>query len=102
MPTLKDCDFKEIFLGPSRTCPECEEPELEITADLNIFECNFCGAKWHRLQPIMTQSGKMTHLPDKLKKLLNQKKPLMDSVRTALSSAIANQAPPEPHFFTTE
>ena len=28
--------------------------------------------------------------------------PLMDSVRTALSSASANQAPPEPHFFTTE
>ena len=28
--------------------------------------------------------------------------PLMDSVRTALSSAIANQAPPEPHSFTTE
>ena len=28
--------------------------------------------------------------------------PLMDSVRTALSSAIANQAPPKPHFFTTE
>ena len=28
--------------------------------------------------------------------------PLIDSVRTALSSAIANQAPPEPHFFTTE
>ena len=28
--------------------------------------------------------------------------PMMDSVRTALSSAIANQAPPEPHFFTTE
>ncbi|MFT4242217.1 MAG: lytic transglycosylase domain-containing protein [Acidovorax sp.] len=28
--------------------------------------------------------------------------PLADSVRTALSSAIANQAPPEPHFFTTE
>ena len=28
--------------------------------------------------------------------------PLMDSVRTALSSAIANQAPPEPEFFTTE
>ena len=28
--------------------------------------------------------------------------PLMDSVRTALSSAIANQAPPEPHLFTTE
>lgn len=28
--------------------------------------------------------------------------PLMDSVRTALSSAVANQAPPEPEFFTTE
>ena len=28
--------------------------------------------------------------------------PLMDSVRTALSSAIANQAPPEPELFTTE
>ena len=28
--------------------------------------------------------------------------PLMASVRTALSSAIANQAPPEPEFFTTD
>lgn len=28
--------------------------------------------------------------------------PLMDSVRSALSSAIANHAPPEPEFFTTE
>ena len=28
--------------------------------------------------------------------------PLMDAVRTALSSAIANQAPPEPEFFNTE
>lgn len=28
--------------------------------------------------------------------------PLADSVRTALSSAIANQAPPEPVFFSTE
>ena len=28
--------------------------------------------------------------------------PLMDSVRTALSSAIANQAPPEPEFPSTE
>jgi hypothetical protein len=27
--------------------------------------------------------------------------PLMDSVRTALSSAIANSAPPEPQFPTT-
>lgn len=28
--------------------------------------------------------------------------PLVDSVRTALSSAVANQGPPEPEFFTTE
>ncbi|WP_042427539.1 lytic transglycosylase domain-containing protein [Comamonas granuli] len=28
--------------------------------------------------------------------------PLADAVRTALSSAIANSAPPEPHFATTE
>ena len=28
--------------------------------------------------------------------------PLVDSVRTALSSAVAIQAPPEPEFFTTE
>jgi soluble lytic murein transglycosylase-like protein len=28
--------------------------------------------------------------------------PLMDSVRTALTSAVANQAPPEPEFATTE
>ena len=28
--------------------------------------------------------------------------PLMDSVRTALSSAVVNQAPPEPEFITTE
>ncbi len=28
--------------------------------------------------------------------------PLMDSVRTALSSAVSNQAPPEPEFFSTE
>ncbi|MCW5223459.1 lytic transglycosylase domain-containing protein [Verminephrobacter aporrectodeae subsp. tuberculatae] len=28
--------------------------------------------------------------------------PLMDSVRTALSSAIGNRAPPEPEFFSTE
>ena len=28
--------------------------------------------------------------------------PLMDSVRSALSSAISNEAPPEPEFFSTE
>ncbi|HEY9208692.1 lytic transglycosylase domain-containing protein [Acidovorax soli] len=28
--------------------------------------------------------------------------PLMDSVRTALTSAVGNYAPPEPEFFTTE
>lgn len=74
MPTLKNYDFKEIYLGPTRTCPECEEPELEITKEPNIFECTFCGAKWHRLQPTMTSSGKMTRLPEKLKQLLKKKR----------------------------
>lgn len=75
MPTLKTSDFKDMAFGPTRTCPECEEPELEITGeDPNIFECNFCGAKWHRLLPTATVSGKLTNIPPKLKKLLKLKK----------------------------
>jgi hypothetical protein len=74
MPTLKTSDFKRIELGPTRTCPECEEPELEITADHNVFECNFCGAIWHRIKPQMTCEGKMVNLPKKLQVLLKQKK----------------------------
>jgi len=73
MPTLKTSEFNKIFLGPTRTCPECEEPELEITADSNVFECNFCGAIWRRIQPKMAKDGKMTKLPAKLKKLLKRK-----------------------------
>jgi ribosomal protein L37AE/L43A len=74
MPTLKTSDFKNIVLGPTRTCPECEEPELEITADPNIFECNFCGAIWHRLKPTATENGRIINKPDKLKKLLRKKR----------------------------
>ena len=74
MPTLKTSNFNKIFLGPTRTYPECEEPELEITADQNTFGCNLCGAIWHRIQPTMTKNGKMTNLPAKLKKLLKKKK----------------------------
>ncbi len=70
MVTLKDSDFKNVMFGPTRTCPECEEPELEITDDLNIFECNFCGAKWQRLAQIMQKNGEMYKIPEKLKKLL--------------------------------
>jgi hypothetical protein len=73
MPTLKTTDFKKIVLGPTRTCPECEEPELEITSDQNTFQCNFCGSIWYRIQPTMTKKGKMTNIPDKLKKLLKKK-----------------------------
>src|SRR3989344_8502987 len=73
MPTLKNSDFKDIFIGPTRTCPECEEETLEITDTLNIFECNFCGAKWQRIQPLMREDGTMTHLPQKLKRLLRKK-----------------------------
>ena len=72
MPTLKTSKFNNFILGPTRTCPECEEPELEITADPNVFECNFCGAKWRRLQPTMTKDGKMKNIPKKLKKLLKE------------------------------
>ena len=70
MTTLKTSDFKNVSFGPTRTCPECEEPELEITDDLNIFECNFCGSIWQRLEPIQTINGKMTKIPAKLKELL--------------------------------
>jgi hypothetical protein len=73
MPTLKTSNFNKIILGPTRTCPECEEPELEISADPNIFECNFCGSKWFRIQPTMTENGRMTNLPPKLKALLKKK-----------------------------
>jgi len=72
MPTLKTSKFNKISLGPTRTCPECEEPELEITADPNIFECNFCGAIWLRITPTMTKDGRMTNLPSKLKSLLKK------------------------------
>ena len=70
MPTLKTSDFKNIPFGPTRTCPECEESELEVTEDPNIFECNFCGAVWHRLKPTKTNEGEMINVPDKLKELL--------------------------------
>jgi hypothetical protein len=73
MPTLKTSNFKNFVSGPTRTCPECEEPELEITADPNVFECNSCGAIWHRIQPTATETGRMINLPAKLKKLLKKK-----------------------------
>ena len=54
----------------TRTCPECEAPELEITEDINIFECNFCGSRWKRLEPFKKKNGEMTKIPAKLKELL--------------------------------
>jgi len=74
MPTLKNSEFKDFVIGPTRTCPECEEPELEITADPNIFECNFCGAHWRRLKPLALKNGKMIKIPKKLKELLKDNK----------------------------
>ena len=70
MPTLKTSDFKNVAFGPTRTCPECEEPELEVTEDLNVFECNFCGSRWKRLAPVKDKNGKMINMPEKLKQLL--------------------------------
>ncbi len=72
MPTLKNCKFDKLFLGPTRTCPECEQEELEISAEANIFICNFCGAVWQRLKPTMTIDGRLTNLPSKLKRLLKK------------------------------
>lgn len=72
MPTLKDSDFKNIIFGPTRTCPECEEPELEITEDDNTFECNHCGAIWKRIKPIKNRNGQMNNMPKKLKNLLEK------------------------------
>jgi ribosomal protein L37AE/L43A len=54
MPTLKNSDFKNIAFGPTRTCPECEEPKLEITGDPNTFECNHCGSIWKRIKPTIS------------------------------------------------
>ncbi len=71
MPTLKNSN--KIFLGATRTCPECEQPELEISADPNTFECNFCGAIWLRIKPTITKDGRMINLPPKLKQLLRKK-----------------------------
>ena len=70
MTTLKTSDFKNLVLGPTRTCSECEKPELEITEDQNTFECNHCGSVWKRLKPAIREDGKMIDIPKKLKKLL--------------------------------
>ena len=74
MPTLKTSDFKNVPLGPTRTCPECEENELEITGNPNIFECNYCGSKWERLEPFKKDNGEVTKIPEKLKRLLKEEK----------------------------
>ena len=55
---------------PTRTCPECEKHDLEISEDCNIFECNNCGSIWHRLKPTAKENGEITNMPEKLKKLL--------------------------------
>ncbi len=52
----------------TRFCPECNEFGLEITENLNIYECKICGSVWRRLRPINV-NGKMVDMPDKLKKL---------------------------------
>jgi len=57
----------KIIFGGTLTCPECETPNLEITEESNTFECNLCGSIWNRLSPTISNNGKMTNLPDKLK-----------------------------------
>ena len=57
---------------PTRTCPECETENLEVSAeDDNKFECNLCGSIWQRLKPL-NKNGKMTDMPKKLKEFLKK------------------------------
>lgn len=69
----EDEDFHDDNFNPlSRTCPECNIGELEVTGDLNIYECGTCGSIWKRLKPLNDGTGNMINLPEKLKRLLGK------------------------------
>jgi len=52
----------------TRYCSECGYFGLEITEDLNTYECEVCGSVWKRLKP-RNNGKKMVGMPKKLKKL---------------------------------
>lgn len=56
----------------TRYCPECDDWGLEVTGDVNVYECNICGSIWKRLKPINDGLGNMVNIPKKLKKLLKK------------------------------
>jgi len=55
-----------------RYCPECDNWGLEVTENVNVYECNICGSIWERLKPLNDGTGNMINIPEKLKKLLRR------------------------------
>ncbi len=65
-------DGGESGYPATRTCPECENFGLDVSAeDVNRYVCKICGSVWQRLKPVNDGTGKMINTPDKLKKLLD-------------------------------
>ena len=68
-----DEDYDEEISAWIRYCPECDDWGLEITGDVNVYECNICGSIWKRLKPLNDGTGNMINMPEKLKKLLKER-----------------------------
>ena len=69
-----DENYDEDEINFFRHCPECDNQGLEVTEDVNIYECNMCGSVWKRLKPLNNGSGKMVNIPEKLKEFLKEEK----------------------------
>jgi len=68
-----DENYDEEEINPFvRYCPECDDWGLEVTEDVNVYECNICGSIWKRLKPLNDGIGNMINMPEKLKKLLKE------------------------------
>ena len=68
-----DENYKEEDINPFvRYCPECDDWGLEVTENVNIYECNICGSIWQRLKPLNDGTGEMINIPEKLKRLLKE------------------------------
>jgi len=67
----EDYDKEEINLL-ARCCPECNGWGLIVTEDVNVYECDICGAIWKRLKPLNDGKGNMINIPEKLKKLIKE------------------------------
>jgi len=70
-----DENYDEEEINPFvRYCPECDDWGLEVTEDVNVYECNICGSIWKRLKPLNDGTGNMINMPKKLKKLIKERK----------------------------